>query len=110
MCLWVSVLLRDRCLAILSYCSACCPRPSAVLLFCTQPLYYLLTMADQKKTRRELLETFVTQKPDDAFSRYGLAIECLNAGDTGAPHSNFRDLFLRSPAHLPPYLLFPQLP
>ena len=38
-------------------------------------------MSDQKKTRRELLESFVAQKPDDAFSRYGLAMECVNAGD-----------------------------
>ena len=32
-------------------------------------------MPDQKKTRRQMLEEFVANKPDDAFSRYGLAME-----------------------------------
>jgi Tfp pilus assembly protein PilF len=80
-----------------------------VLLFCAQPLYYLLTMADQKKTRRELLETFVTQKPDDAFSRYGLAMECLNAGDTSSAESNFRELLLRNADYVPAYLMLAQM-
>ena len=31
-------------------------------------------MAEQKKTRRQTLEEFVAKKPDDAFSRYGLAM------------------------------------
>jgi Tfp pilus assembly protein PilF len=81
----------------------------AILLGYPQPLYYLLTMADQKKTRRELLETFVTQKPDDAFSRYGLAMECLNSGDTRAAESNFRELLLRNADYVPAYLMFAQM-
>jgi len=28
-----------------------------------------------------MLEEFVATKPDDAFSRYGLAMECMNSGD-----------------------------
>jgi hypothetical protein len=35
-------------------------------------------MTATKKSRREMLEEFVTKKPDDAFSRYGLAMECMN--------------------------------
>ena len=34
-------------------------------------------MADQKKSRREVLEAFVAEKPDDAFYRYGLALEYM---------------------------------
>ena len=74
-----------------------------------QPLYYLHTMPDQKKTRRELLETFVAQRPEDAFSRYGLAMECINMGDTAAAESNFRELLQRNADYVPAYLMFAQL-
>jgi predicted Zn-dependent protease len=66
-------------------------------------------MADQKQSRRELLEAFVAQKPDDAFSRYGLAVECSNTGDAAAAESNFRELLLRNPDYVPAYLMFGQL-
>jgi Tfp pilus assembly protein PilF len=66
-------------------------------------------MADQKKTRRELLQSFVTQKPDDAFSRYGLAMECMNSGDTAAAENNFRELLQRNAEYVPAYLMFAQL-
>jgi Tfp pilus assembly protein PilF len=66
-------------------------------------------MADQKKTRRALLETFVAQKPDDAFSRYGLAMECMNTGDTTAAESNFRELLQRNAEYVPAYLMFAQM-
>ena len=76
---------------------------------CVQPLYYLHDMTDQKKTRRELLETFVAQKPDDAFSRYGLAMECMNSGDASAAESNFRELLQRNADYVPAYLMFAQM-
>src|SRR5258707_7592725 len=61
------------------------PPSACTILFCDSlPLYYLHLMADQKKTRRELLETFEAQKADDAFSRYCLAIECIDDCDTAA--------------------------
>ena len=41
-------------------------------------------MIEQKKSRRQMLEEFVIKKPDDAFSRYGLAMECMNSGDASA--------------------------
>ena len=66
-------------------------------------------MADQKKTRRELLESFVAQKPHDAFSRYGLAMEYLNTGDAAAAESNFRELLQRNPEYVPAYLMFAQM-
>ena len=66
-------------------------------------------MSDQKKTRRELLESFVAQKPDDAFSRYGLAMECVNAGDVAAAERNFRELLQRNADYVPAYLMFAQM-
>jgi Tfp pilus assembly protein PilF len=66
-------------------------------------------MDDQKKTRRDLLETFVAQKPDDAFSRYGLAMECMNTGDTAAAEANFRELLQRNAGYVPAYLMFAQM-
>jgi Tfp pilus assembly protein PilF len=66
-------------------------------------------MPDQKKTRRQLLESFVAQKPDDAFSRYGLAMECVNSGDTTAAEANFRELLQRNSDYVPAYLMFAQL-
>jgi Tfp pilus assembly protein PilF len=86
-----------------------CPRLGAIWVFCVQPLYYLLVMADQKKTRRELLEAFVAQKPDDAFSRYGLAMECVNTGDTSAAERNFQELLQRNADYVPAYLMFAQM-
>ena len=31
-----------------------------------------------------MLEEFLAKNPDDAFSRYGLALECMNSGDLAA--------------------------
>jgi Tfp pilus assembly protein PilF len=66
-------------------------------------------MTDQKKTRRALLESFVAQKPDDAFSRYGLAMECVNSGDSAAAEANFRELLQRNGDYVPAYLMFAQM-
>jgi predicted Zn-dependent protease len=67
------------------------------------------SMADQKKTRRQVLEEFVAQKPDDAFSRYGLALECMNSGDPGAASLHFTELLRRTPSYVPAYLMYAQL-
>jgi Tfp pilus assembly protein PilF len=66
-------------------------------------------MTDQKKSRREVLEAFVAQKPDDAFSRYGLALECMNSGDTATAEIHFRELLQRNGDYVPGYLMFAQL-
>jgi predicted Zn-dependent protease len=66
-------------------------------------------MSEQKKSRRQMLEEFVVEKPDDAFSRYGLAIECMNSGDASAAESNFRALLERNPDYVPAYLMFAQM-
>jgi Tfp pilus assembly protein PilF len=61
-----------------------------------------------KKSRRQLLEEFVAQKPDDAFSRYGLALECMNTGDSVAADQHFRALLERSAAYIPGYQMYGQ--
>lgn len=66
-------------------------------------------MPDQKKTRRQMLEEFVAKKPDDAFSRYGLAMECMNSGDPSAADSHFRALIERTSDYIPAYLMYGQL-
>ena len=66
-------------------------------------------MSEQKKTRRQLLEEFVAKKPDDAFSRYGLAMECMNGGDAAAADGHFRALVERNSDYIPAYLMYGQL-
>jgi Tfp pilus assembly protein PilF len=66
-------------------------------------------MSIQKKTRREILEEFVEKKPDDAFSRYGLAMECMNNGDTAAADRQFRALLQHNPDYVPAYLIYAQM-
>ena len=66
-------------------------------------------MPDQKKTRRQMLEEFVAKKPDDAFSLYGLAMECMNSGDPAAADGHFRALIERSADYIPAYLMYGQL-
>jgi hypothetical protein len=65
-------------------------------------------MLDQKKTRRQMLEEFVAQKPDDAFSRYGLAMECMNSGDPEGADAHFRYLIDHNAAYVPAYLMYAQ--
>jgi thioredoxin-like negative regulator of GroEL len=66
-------------------------------------------MSEQKKTRRQMLEEFVAGKPDDAFSRYGLAMECMNSGDPAAADEHFRALLHRNAEYVPAYLMYAQL-
>ena len=66
-------------------------------------------MTEQKKTRRQMLEEFVARKPDDAFSRYGLAMECMNSGDAAAADTHFRTLLERNADYIPAYLMYGQL-
>jgi Tfp pilus assembly protein PilF len=62
-----------------------------------------------KKSRREMLEEFVAKKPDDAFSRYGLAMECMNSGDAAAADEHFRTLIDRNADYVPAYLMYAQM-
>jgi thioredoxin-like negative regulator of GroEL len=66
-------------------------------------------MSEQKKSRRQMLEEFVARQPDDAFSRYGLAMECMNSGDPQSADEHFRVLLQRSGEYVPAYLMYAQL-
>jgi len=66
-------------------------------------------MSEQKKSRRQMLEEFVTRKPDDPFSRYGLAMECMNSGDPAAADRHFRLLLQSNADYVPAYLMYAQL-
>jgi predicted Zn-dependent protease len=66
-------------------------------------------MGEAKKTRRQTLEEFVAKKPDDAFSRYGLAMECMNSGDTSAANEHFCTLLARNADYVPAYLMYAQM-
>src|SRR5260370_32128828 len=66
-------------------------------------------MSEQKKSRRQMLEEFVARKPDDAFSRYGLAVECMNNGGPAAADEHFRALLQRNADYVPAYLMYAQL-
>lgn len=66
-------------------------------------------MTEPKKTRRQMLEEFVAKKPDDAFSRYGLAMECMNSGDAAAADGHFRALLECNADYIPAYLMYGQL-
>ncbi len=68
-----------------------------------------MTNAPQKKTRRQTLEEFVAKQPADAFSRYGLALECMNSGDASAAADQFRKLLEFNPEYVPAYLMYGQL-
>jgi thioredoxin-like negative regulator of GroEL len=66
-------------------------------------------MSEQNKTRRERLEEFVAKRPAEAFSRYGLAMECMNSGDTAAADTHFRALLESNAGYIPAYLMYAQL-
>ncbi len=68
-----------------------------------------MTNQPQRKTRRQVLEEFVAAQPADAFSRYGLALECMNAGETPAADAHFRKLLELNPEYVPGYLMYAQL-
>jgi Tfp pilus assembly protein PilF len=62
----------------------------------------------QKKTRRQMLEEFVAAKPNDAFARYGLAMECANTGDTTAADQQFKTLLGAHPEYVAAYFQYGQ--
>ena len=41
-------------------------------------------MPEQSKTRRQKLENFLVTNPNDPFTRYGVALECVREGDLAA--------------------------
>ncbi|HTV57422.1 MAG TPA: tetratricopeptide repeat protein [Verrucomicrobiae bacterium] len=56
-----------------------------------------------------MLEAFVAQKPDDAFARYGLALECVKLGDNAAAGDHFQKLLASHPGYVAGYFQYGQL-
>jgi tetratricopeptide (TPR) repeat protein len=51
------------------------------------------------------MRKFVAQKPDDAFARYGVAMELKNLGRHDEAHAEFEELERRQPDYVPQYLM-----
>src|SRR3984957_14630254 len=66
-------------------------------------------MPSAQKTRREMLEQFVADKPADAFARYGLALECVKLGDDLAATLHFQKLLELNPGYVAGYFQYGQL-
>ncbi len=66
-------------------------------------------MLDQKKTRRQKLEKYLAQNPNDAFSRYGLALEFLKEEDKSAAEAQFRTLIENNADYVPGFQMYAQM-
>ena len=65
-------------------------------------------MATQNKTRRQKLEEFLAQNPNDAFTRYGIALEFLRENDLAGAEANFKSLLQANPDYVPGYQMYAQ--
>jgi predicted Zn-dependent protease len=65
-------------------------------------------MTGQNKTRRQKLEEFLAKNPNDAFTRYGIALECIKEGDLTAAESHFQALIKSNPDYVPGYQMYAQ--
>jgi thioredoxin-like negative regulator of GroEL len=55
------------------------------------------------KTRRDMLEEFVAQDPDDSFSRYALALEFEKEGRVEDALPQLREVIARDPSYVAAY-------
>jgi tetratricopeptide (TPR) repeat protein len=60
-------------------------------------------MTQPQKTRRQVLEEFAAAHPNDAFARYGLALECAKGGDHEAAIAHLRQLLAEHPDYVAGY-------
>jgi len=65
-------------------------------------------MATQNKTRRQKLEEFLAQNPNDAFTRYGIALEFLRENDLAGAEAHFKALLEANPDYVPGYQMYAQ--
>jgi tetratricopeptide (TPR) repeat protein len=56
------------------------------------------------KTRKQQLEEMLADDPNDAFLRYGLAMEHASAGDLEGAWRCFEEMFALTPEYVPAYL------
>jgi len=58
--------------------------------------------------RIAMLQEILTQSPDDAFARYGLALEYANTGQTEDALREFRTILEKNPEYVPAYQMAAQ--
>ena len=61
------------------------------------------------KTRRQQLEQMIADDPDDALSRYFLAMDYAGAGENDEAWRRFEEMFALTPEYVPAYLQAGQL-
>jgi predicted Zn-dependent protease len=66
-------------------------------------------MTDQTRTRRQKLEEFLAENPNDAFTRYGIALDCFRQDDLSAADSHFKALLQNNPDYVPGYQMYAQM-
>jgi tetratricopeptide (TPR) repeat protein len=66
-------------------------------------------MTQTHKSRQEVLGSFLEKNPNDAFARYGLAMECAKTGQNDAAIENFEKLLTTNPAYVAGYFQYGQL-
>ena len=64
----------------------------------------LIPMTD----RAAMLQEILAQSPDDAFARYGLALEYANAGQTEDALREFQTILDKNPDYVPAYQMSAQ--
>jgi thioredoxin-like negative regulator of GroEL len=66
-------------------------------------------MSEATKSRRQRLEEFLARHPNDPFTRYGLALECVREDDVAGALEQFSILAQQHPDYVPAYLQHAQL-
>jgi predicted Zn-dependent protease len=66
-------------------------------------------MTYQNKTRRQKLEEFLVENPNDAFTRYGIALDCYRQGELSTADTHFKTLLEKNPDYVPAYQMYAQM-
>jgi predicted Zn-dependent protease len=82
--------------------------PASLAALCSPRIIRKTIMSAQNKTRRGKLEEFLAQNPNDPFSRYGIALECLREGDIAGAEAHFKALLEANPDYVPGYQMYAQ--
>jgi Tfp pilus assembly protein PilF len=61
------------------------------------------------KTRRQQLEEMIVDDPNDAMSRYFLAMDYVSAGENDAAWRRFEEMLALTPEYVPAYVQAGQL-
>ncbi|HEV2616224.1 MAG TPA: tetratricopeptide repeat protein [Candidatus Acidoferrales bacterium] len=70
---------------------------------------YIMNSPQTSKSRRQMLEEFVAKNAEDAFGRYGLAMECMKTGDSAAAEENFKQLIAAHADYVAAYFQYGQM-